>query len=72
VAEEIDGLGAHDRPGLAAACLALAAILDNPKAVSTQPTAAAKLFHLLGQLHKSTVNRPKLASVRRMTRPERT
>ena len=38
---EIECLEDHPRPGLEAAALALARVLDNPKAVSTQPAAAA-------------------------------
>jgi hypothetical protein len=65
---EIEGLGVHPRPGLEAACLALARVLDNPKATSTKPAAAAKLAHILDMLCKSTVTKPRLASVRRMTK----
>jgi hypothetical protein len=69
VSLEIDGLGANLRPGLAAAALALARILDNPRAVSTQPAAAAQLVNILGQLRKSASGaKPKLAAVRQMTR----
>lgn len=70
VSLEIEQLVAHPRPGLEAAALALARVLDNPKATSTKPAAAAKLAHLLDTLRKSSVSRPKLASVRRMTKPE--
>jgi hypothetical protein len=69
VALEIDELGPHQRPGLAAGALAMARILDNPKAVSTQPAAAAKLAQILETLRRtSTATKPKLASVRQMTR----
>ena len=69
VSLEIDGLGANLRPGLAAAALALARILDNPRAVSTQPAAAAQLVNILGQLRKSASGaKPKLAAVRQMTK----
>lgn len=68
VSIEIKGLGAHLRPGLEAACLALARVLDNPRATSTKPAAAAKLAHLLDTLRKSAVTRPKFASVRQMTK----
>jgi hypothetical protein len=68
VQSEIDALGSAARPGLAAAALALARILDNPKAVSTQPAAAAKLSDLLEQLRKNSNGRKsKLATVRAMT-----
>jgi hypothetical protein len=72
VSLEIEGLGAISRPGIAAAALALARVLDNPKAVSTQPAAAAKLAHLLDMLRKGSRTKAKLASVRQMTRSERT
>lgn len=66
---EIEGLGDHPRPGLAATALALARILDNPKAVSTQPAAAAALMNVLGALRKGAAGaKPKLATVRQMTR----
>lgn len=68
VSAEIEALGGTPRPGLAATALALARILDNPKAVSTQPAAAAKLSDLLAQLHKGADGRKsKLAAVRAMT-----
>lgn len=68
VREEIDGLGPCVRPGLAAAAMALARILDNPKAISSQPPAAAQLVHILERLRKSAAgSKPKLASVRQMT-----
>lgn len=57
------------RPGVAAAAKAMAAILDNPKAVSTKPQAAKVLISLLDKLQKaSTTRRGKLAVVRTMTR----
>ena len=40
VAAEIAEMGSGVRPGLAAVALAMARILDNPKAVSSQPPAA--------------------------------
>ena len=43
----------------------------NPKAVSTQPAAVAKMAILFEQLRKSIVMKPKLAAVREMTRPEK-
>jgi hypothetical protein len=72
VSLEIEALGAHPRPGLEAAALALARVLDNPKATSTKPAAAAKLAHLLEVLRKSTVTKPKLAAVRLMSTPKDT
>lgn len=51
------------------AAKAMAAILDNPKAVSTKPQAAKVLISLLDKLQKaSTTRRGKLAVVRTMTR----
>jgi hypothetical protein len=68
VQAEIDALGS-DRGGLKATAVALAKILDNPKAISTQPAAAAKLADILGELRKnSSGRRSKLAEVRSMTR----
>lgn len=68
VSLEISGIGAHLRPGLAAAAIALARVLDNPKAVSTQPAAAAKLSDLLKQFRKNSSGRQsKLAAVRSLT-----
>lgn len=68
VRAEIESIGAHPRPGLAAAALVLAADLGNSKAVSVHPAAAAKLSDLLEQLRKSASGkRSKLASVRAMT-----
>lgn len=43
VTAEIGGLAAEARPGLAQAALALARIMDNPKAVNQQPAAAKVL-----------------------------
>jgi hypothetical protein len=68
VAEAIESLAGHKRPDLAAAALALASVLDNPKAISTWPAAAAKMSDLMEQLRKSgDGKRSKLASVRSMT-----
>lgn len=71
VSLEIEALGAHSRPGLVAVALALARVLDNPKAVSTMPAAAAKLVYILEVLRRGAVGgKPKLVAVRRMT-PQR-
>lgn len=70
VAAEIEGLGSS-REGLKATAVALARILDNPKAVSTQPAAAAKLTDILETLRKSSDGRKSnLARVRSMTKPQ--
>jgi hypothetical protein len=72
VMAEIQALGPHRRPGLVATAVALARVLDNPKAISTQPAAAGALLNVLNLLHKGAVGgKPKLATVRRMTRPQR-
>jgi hypothetical protein len=68
VTKEIDGLASQARPGLAQAALALARILDNPKAVNQQPAAAKVLVSLMDALHKSAQGRRgHLASVKAMT-----
>jgi hypothetical protein len=53
VEAEIAGL-AESRPGLAAAALALARILDSPRAVSSQPAAAKVLAGLLDKLRSAS------------------
>jgi hypothetical protein len=58
---------AAERPGLAAAALALAAILDDPQHVAVQPAAARQLVAILGTLSKRTQRRGKLAVVESMT-----
>lgn len=66
---EIDALGGEVRPGLAAAAISLAEVLDDPRALSTRPAAAAKLADLLEQMRKSSSGRKsKLAAVRSMTK----
>lgn len=69
VQEEIDGLAFEARPGLAQAALAMARILDNPKAMNHQPSAAKVLASMLDKLHSVSANsRPGgLAVVRTMT-----
>ena len=69
VEAEISGLAAEARPGLAQAALALARILDNPKAVNQQPAAAKVLVSMLGKLRSaSPAGRRGLAVVRQMTK----
>jgi hypothetical protein len=65
---EIAGL-AEGRPGLAAAALAMARIMDNPKAVSSQPSAAKVLASLLDKLRSASAQnrRGRLAVVRTMS-----
>lgn len=68
VMEEIQSLSGHKRPALAASAVALAEVLDNPKATATKPAAAAKLAVLLEQLRKSTDGKKsKLTAIRSMT-----
>jgi hypothetical protein len=51
------------------AAIALARILDNAKAISSQPPAAGQLIHIMNQLRKSAASaKPKLAAVREMTK----
>jgi hypothetical protein len=68
VEAEIAGL-AEARPGLSQAALAMARVLDNPKAVSSQPPAAKVLATLLDKLHSASAlgRRGGLARVRAMT-----
>ena len=69
---ELDALGAAEsRPGLAAAALAMAAILDKELYVAQQPAAAGRLVAILSMLHKRSSNRRGgfLSEVRAMTPP---
>jgi len=54
-------------PSLTAVTLALAAILDDPQHVATQPAAARQLVAILGKLSKRTQRLGKLAAVKSMT-----
>lgn len=73
VRDEISDIDCHPRPGLAAAALSLAAVLDNPRATSSKPAAAGALVNILNQLRKSAAGaRPKLAAVRQMTKKKTT
>jgi hypothetical protein len=69
VLAEIQALGSSARPGLVAAAVAMARILDNPKAVSSQPPAARVLTSLLDKLRSASAQGPRgrLAVVRTMT-----
>lgn len=71
VEAELAGLTmAETRPALAATVLALARVLDNPRATSPHPAAAAKLVDILELLRKGSDQRKsRLASVKEMTRP---
>ena len=60
---------AQARPGLAAAALAVARILDNPRAINQQPAAAKVLISMLEKLRSaSPAGRRGLAVVREMTK----
>lgn len=69
VMAEISGLAAGARPGLAQVALAMARILDNPKAVAQQPAAAKVLAGLLEKVRSASARgrRGHLAVVRTMT-----
>jgi hypothetical protein len=62
------------RPGLAAAAIAMAEILDNPKATSTKPAAANQLMRVMEMLRKSSegARRGRLASVKSLTSKKET
>jgi hypothetical protein len=51
VEAEISDLAAEARPGLAQIALALARLMDDPRAVNQQPAAAKTLAMLLDKLH---------------------
>jgi hypothetical protein len=70
VAAELGSLRvAADRPGVAAAVLALGRVLDGPQAAHAKPSAARVLGALLDGLHSAPVpgRRSKLALVRQMS-----
>ena len=67
VRSEIEALSAP-RPGLVATAIALARVLDDPRATSTKPAAAGKLADMLETLRKAgDPKKSRLASVRSMT-----
>ncbi|WP_375485111.1 hypothetical protein [uncultured Mycobacterium sp.] len=75
VQAELDNLPAPtDRPGVAAAALAMARLLDNPRAVGSQPSAAKVLAGLLRDLRSASVRGRygRLKVVREMTDKEGT
>ncbi len=69
VQAEISDLAAEVRPGVAQAALALARILDNPKATNHKPAAAKVLVALLDKLRLASARccRGGLALARTMT-----
>jgi hypothetical protein len=65
---ELASLGAHEsRPGLSAACVSMAMILDRPGCVTTHPSASNQLQVLLEVLRQRSVPAGRLAAVQRMT-----
>jgi hypothetical protein len=68
VEAEIQGV-ADGRPGLAAVALAMARLLDDPKAKNQAPAAAKVLVSVLDKLHSASARgrRGHLSSVRTMT-----
>jgi hypothetical protein len=68
VARQLDDLKAmENNPGVAAICLKMAAILDDPSATPQQPAAAGKLLEALRELGlKPRAASPALAEVRTM------
>jgi hypothetical protein len=68
VEAEISGPGARTRPGLAQAALALARVMDSPRAVNQHAAAAKVLATLLEKLHAASARgrRGGLAVVRAM------
>lgn len=71
-AELADLPAAADQPGIAAACLALARVLDNPRHMSPHPSAARVLSKLLADLRSASArtSRGGLAAVRSMSKPD--
>jgi hypothetical protein len=69
VAEEIDSLASEARPGLAQVALALARVMDDPKAINQKPAAAKVLATLLDRLRTASAQgrRGGLRAVRSMT-----
>ena len=61
------------RPGLVAVALAMAAVLDNPRATTSKPPAAGRLVQVLEKLRMSSPACGRhLAAVRAMTTSEGT
>ena len=58
---------AESRPGLAAAAIRLAELLDRPEAMPQHPAAAGRLVELLEKLGRGSVKRGRLTLVRSMT-----
>jgi hypothetical protein len=62
------------RPDLVAIAIALAALMDNPKATSSKPPAAGRLMQVMEMLRKSSegARRGRLASVRALSSKKET
>ena len=58
---------AESRPGLAAAAIRLAELLDRPEAMPQHPAAAGRLVELLEKLTRGNAKRGRLTLVRSMT-----
>ena len=54
VRDEIGGLAAEARPGLAQVALCLARLMDNPRAINQQPAAAKVLAAVLEKLQSAS------------------
>jgi hypothetical protein len=69
VQSEISELAAEVRPGVAQAALALAGLMDNPRAINQHAAAAGKLASLLDKLASVSARgrRGNLALVRQMS-----
>ena len=63
----VESAQVQERPGLAQTALTLARILDNPRAVSSQPAAARQLVAILSMLSRRSHRRAKLGVVKSMT-----
>ena len=63
----VESAQVQERPGLAQTALTLARILDNPRAVSSQPAAARQLVAILSMLSRRSHRRAKLEVVKSMT-----
>ena len=61
---------ARHRPGLAAAAIRLAELLDRPEAMPQHPAAAGRLVELLEKLTRGNAKRGRLTVVRTMTEPK--
>jgi hypothetical protein len=74
VLAEVDLLGVlASRPALCACAVAMAAILDNPGAITSQPSACRQLTSIMDELHRvAAPRRGRLAAVEAMSKPRGT